>query len=242
MRTRKLILKPQVFLFYGIIASLTGAQSAPSLTMADKKVVQKVEAVLRNRISSPNKKLLVTLRPTARSRDGYFSEIVVAGKPVQIKKLRVSEFLLRATDVRISLSGLKINRIRTLQSRTQFRAVVTEDDLTQMFARGKHTRAMGLKAKYLKDATHGDVLQVSGNWKWSWFNGPVTGVGKLRVTKDNQVFADIISLKLNGAEVPGFVKNKFSDSLNPVLDYNDVPFQPRFKQFKVQGSRAVLTG
>ena len=234
-------------LWAGVIA-LTGtfgirvAQTSPTLSAADKKVAGQVEKILRDRVSSPNKSLKMVVRPTSRSHDGYFSEIIVEGKPVRIKKLSVAEFSLRAQNVRISLAGLKEQKIRTLQSNTKFRAVVTENDLTQMFARGKATRNMGLKAKYLKDPKNGDVMQVSGNWKWTWFNGPVTGIGKLRVTKDNQVYADIISLKLNGAEVPGFVKNKFSESLNPVLDYNDVPFQPRFRTLTVQGSKAILSG
>lgn len=234
--------EPQLLSLAGLAVGLATAQSAPALTEADKKVTQELEKVLRNRYSSPNKSLQLVVRPTNRSRSGYFSEIIIKGKPVQIKRLRVSEFSLHARDVQVILDSLKRNKVYTSQAKTKFRAVVSEDDLTHMFAQGKHTRAMGLKARYLKDAKHGDVLQVSGNWKWSWFNGPVTGVGKLRVTKNNQVFADIISLRLNGAEVPGFVKNKFSESLNPVLDYNDVPFQPRFHSLKVQGTRAILTG
>jgi hypothetical protein len=229
-----------VVLVLGGVLWTWAAQTTSTLSNADKKVAQQVEKILRKRVSSPNKDLKLVVRPTSRSREGYFSEIVIEGKPVQIKKLKVSEFSLHAKDVRISVAGLKDEKIRTLESKTLFHAVVTEDDLTQMFARGRHTRGMGLTAKYLKDPTHGDVLQISGNWKWTLFNGPVTGVGKLRVTRDNQVYADIISLKLNGAEVPGFIKTKFSDSLNPVLDYNDVPFQPRFRSLTVQGSKAIL--
>ncbi len=230
------------FVALGCAASIRNAQTAPALSAADKNVTQQVEQILRTRISSPNKNLKLVVRPTSRSRDGYFSEIIIEGKPIRIKKLSIAEFSLRAKDVRISVAGLKEQKIRTLQSNTKFHAVVNENDLTQMFARGKHTKGMGLKAKYLKDPAHGDVLQISGNWKWTLFNGPVTGMGKLRVTKDNQVYADIISLKLNGAEVPGFVKDKFSESLNPVLDYNDVPFQPRFRTLTVQGTEAILNG
>lgn len=226
----------------GVISLMRMAQTAPALNVEDKKVTQQVEQILRSRVSSPNKNLKLVVRPTSRARDGYFSEIIVKGKPVRIKKLSVTEFSLHARDVRISVAGLKEQKIRTLQSKTKFHAVVTENDLTQMLARGKHTKSMGLKTKYLKDPTHGDVMQVSGNWKWTWFNGPVIGVGKLRLTKENQVYADIISLKLNGAEVPNFIKNKFSESLNPVLDYNDVPFQPRFRTLTVQGDKAILDG
>lgn len=231
-----------MLLFGAFAISSIQVFGTPTLGAADKKVAQQVEAILRARVSSPNKSLKMVVKPTSKSRDGYFSEVIVEGKPVQIKKLSVSEFSLRAKDVRISLAGLKEQKIRTLQSNTRFHAVVTEDDLTQMFARGKHTRAMALKVKYLKDPNYGDVIQVSGNWKWTWFSGPVIGVGKLRVTKENQVYADILSLKLNGSEVPTFVRNKFSSSLNPVLDYDDVPFQPRFRTLTVQGKKAILEG
>src|SRR5688500_1738596 len=90
-----------------IASWITSAQTAPTITAADKKVAQQVEKILRERISSTNKNLELLVRPTSRSHDGYFSEVVVEGKPVQIKKLRVSEFSLRAKDVRISLAGLK---------------------------------------------------------------------------------------------------------------------------------------
>src|SRR5687768_7539247 len=98
MRKQVFILKPQLFMGAGIAGFLIVAQTAPSLTAADKKVAQQVKRVLHNRISSPNKSLQLVVQPTIRSRDGYFAEIIVAGKPVQIKKLRVSEFDLRAKD------------------------------------------------------------------------------------------------------------------------------------------------
>lgn len=207
----------------------------------DLKVARQVEQVLRHVITSPNNNLKISVTPNSRSREGYFSRVSISGKPVQVRKLPISEFSLYATDVRLSVDKLKLNKVSTVQAKTQFRAVVTENDLTTMLARSKGTKKMGLKAKYLKDPTNGDVLQVTGNWAWSWFSGPVTGVGKLRVTPDNKVYADILSLKLNGAEVPGFVKNKFAEKINPVIDYDDVPFDPQFRTLKVEGSRAILT-
>ena len=207
---------------------------------ADQKVPQRVEKILRDRVTSPTNSLKLVLKPGARAAEGFFDEVVIEGQPVRIKKLRISEFSLHAKDVRINVPALADEKIRTMQAKTQLRAVVTEDDLTAMLAAGKTTGSMGLKVKYLKDPENGDVLQVAGNWAWTWFSGPIVGVGKLRVTADNKVYADIISLKLNGREVPGFVKNKFSEKLNPVLDYNDVPFQPRFRGVKVEGPRAIL--
>lgn len=225
---------------------LSGALLVPralgeaTLDAKDKKVVARVEEILRERVSSPNKNFKLVIKPTERADQGYFSEILIDGQPVQIKKLRVTAFTLRARNVRISVPALDDEKIRTISSQTTLRAVVTEQDLTDVFSRGKHSKAMGLKAKYLKDPQHGDVLQVKGNWAWTWFSGPVVGVAKLKVSKDNKVYADILSLQLNGREVPAFVKNKFSEKINPLIDYNDVPFQPRFRAVKVEGSRAII--
>ena len=71
---------------------ITAANTAPALTAADKQVAQQVEKALRTRYTSPNKSLRLVVRPTTRSRDGYFSEIIVEGKPVQIKGCALVSF------------------------------------------------------------------------------------------------------------------------------------------------------
>jgi hypothetical protein len=95
---------------------------------------------------------------------------------------------------------------------------------------------MNLKVKFL-----GDKLGVSGNLNYMLLNGPVTGVGKLRMAPGHKVFLDILSLKLRGVEVPAFVKNQFSGRLNPLIDTSDLPFNPPFKGVTVIGKKAVLT-
>lgn len=228
-------------LLLGTIAEpQTGATAIPTLDAKDKQVRARVEKVIRKRITSPNNKLKLVIIPTARAGQGYFSEIIIAGQPVQMKKLRLAEFFLRARNVRLNMTKLAQEKIQVVESETKFRAVITDADLTAMLVRGQHTAQMGLVVKYAKDPQYGDVLRVSGNWSWTWFSGPVTGVGKLRISGDNKVYADIISLTLNGHEVPGFVKNKFSEKLNSVFDVKDVPFQPRSLRVKVEGSRAIL--
>jgi len=202
-----------------------------------QRVTTALTRVLQAKISSPGGKMKLTVRPTARAAQGYFSEVYIAAHPATFKKkLRISELVMRARNVRLDVPHLlSKGKVRTLSSTTTLRAVITENDLTSMLAKGKHTAAMGLKVKYI-----GDRMRVTGNWNWGWFSGPVIGVGKLRLAPGYKINFDIISLKLNGAEVPQFVKDKFSEKINPVIDYEDVPFMPRFRGVKVQGSKATV--
>jgi hypothetical protein len=207
-----------------------------------KYVVFRLDWFLRKRISSPTGKMTLVIRPGARADLGYFNEVVIAGAPLQIKKLRISNFALRARNVRLdpgALTRADNREIRTLSSRTSARAIISEDDLTWMFAQGSGSKSMGLRAKFI-----GNQIRVTGNWNWGWFNGPVTVLGGLRLVKSaggNQVFCDISSLKLNGAEVPAFMRNKFSEKLNPLISYDQLPFSPNIRTLTFQGSKAIIT-
>lgn len=217
-------------------ATAAKAAATPAAQQRARQVTAALTRLLRARVSSPGGQLKLIMRPTARAGEGHFSEIYLAGRPVQVKKLRISEFSLRARDVRLDAARLlRDGSLHTLASRTSLRAVVTESDLTALLARGKRTAAMKLRVKYT-----GDRIRVSGNWNWGWFNGPVVGVGRLRLAPGHKVNFDILSLKLNGAEVPDFVKTRFSERLNPVISYDDLPFQPRFRSLTFRGSKAIL--
>jgi len=202
-----------------------------------QRVMNALERVLRGKISSPGGKMNLSMKPTARAGEGYFSEIYLAAHPASFKKkMRISELVMRARNVRLDVPHLmREGKVNTLASTTTLRAVITENDLTAMLANGKRTKAMGLRVKYI-----GDRMRVTGNWNWGWFSGPVIGVGRLRLAPGYKINFDIISLKLNGAEVPQFVKTKFSEKLNPVIDYEEVPFRPRFRGVKIQGAKATV--
>lgn len=201
-----------------------------------RQVAGALERLLRARVSSPGKRLHLVIRAGARADEGYFSEILLSGGPVQVKKLRISELSLRARQVRLDVPALlNEGKIRTLASRSALRAIVTESDLVALLARGRSTRDMKMRVKYL-----GDRIRVSGNWNWGWLNGPIVGEGRLRLMPGSRVNFDIISLKLNGSELPDFVKTRFSDRINPLLSYEDIPFQPRFRSLQLKGNKAIL--
>lgn len=216
-------------------AFATATHAAPSAQ--GQRVINKVRAIVNSRVSSPGGKLTLRLVPGAHPERGEFSEIFAAGKPAKVKKLQISEITLRARNVRIDVNALfKTNKIRTLQSQTSLRAVVTDGDLTRYLARGKSTREMNLRVTFAGKAT-----RVTGNLNWRWLSGPVEALGRLRLGPNTKVYFDIVNLKLNGKAVPDWVKTRFSQRINPLIDYNDVPFRPQFKSLVIRGNRAILT-
>jgi hypothetical protein len=221
------------------------APAAPTPSAQQQRSLEVTDALkrfLNRRISSPSGKLTMVIRPGARADLGYFNEVVIVGKPTKIKKLQVSEFSMHARNVRLNPATLTRKRdksIDTLAATTSMRAVITENDLTSMLARGRASKDMNLRIKFLNGA-----IRVTGNWNWGWFSGPVIAVGKLRLVKGtngNQVYFDISSLKLNGTEVPAFIKSRFSDKLNPLISYDDLPFSPKIRTLTFEGPKAIIT-
>lgn len=220
------------------LLSSVPAQTAPALDAADQKVTAQVNSILKNLVKSPSgAPVLIQVTPNARASQGYFDRIVIKGAPLQFKKLYVSEFALDARNVKVDVSALSsVKKIRTSASTTTLRAVISDDDLTKMLSRSKSTRDMNLRVKYV-----GDKMNVSGNLNYPLVNGPVTGVAKLRQSADHKVYLDILSLKLRGIEAPGFIKNQLYNRINPVIDYQDLPFNPIFKSLKVVSNKAYLS-
>lgn len=215
----------------------TPAQSAPAVDAADQRINAALTRVLRARVTSPSG-MKITIKPTARASEGYFAQVAMAGKNVKIKKLQLSELTLDARNVHIDVPYLqRENSVRTLSAATTFRAVVSENDLTSLLAQGKSTKEMKLRVKYLPDGR----MRVTGQLNYTLVNGPVQGIGRLVLKPGSKVNLDIQSLQLRGREVPQFVKDQLSGRINPVIDYADVPFQPRFRSLKIAGTRAILS-
>jgi hypothetical protein len=221
----------------------TPAAKTPALTPQQKQRAQEVTAMLnkflRKRITSPGGKLQLTVRPAPRADLGYFSEVYIAARPAKVKKLMISDFAMRARNVKLSVAALmntEDREILTTHSQTTLRAVVTEQNLQSMLARGRHTANMGLKVNFLRDR-----IYIAGNANWGMLKGPVAGTGKLRLGADRKVYFDILSMKMNGIEAPQMIKNNFSSRINPLIDTDDLPFQPRFKSIQFVGDSAILT-
>src|SRR5690606_15564972 len=126
--------------------------------------------------------------------------------------------------------------IETLASQTTLRATVTENELTQALARGQESADKNLRVKFRNDGS----VRVTGNWSWGWFSGPMEATGRLRLGPNYTVVADIATLKLNGTNVPAPLKNKFQERINPLIDYEDLPFRPPFKSLTFKGDKAFI--
>lgn len=209
---------------------------AVAAPQAGSRVTQALEQYLRKRISSPGGQFQLKITATPRAEQGFFQEILIAAHPVEIKKMRFSQLQLRARNVHISPTALlQNNELKTLSSDTTLYAVVTADELTQALSGGKDSSVMNLSVKF-----KGNQIEVSGNYNWKLFSGPFTATGKLRLASGHKIVADIESLKINGFEAPDFIKSKFSDRINPLIDYTDLPFQPPFRKLVIQGNKAMV--
>lgn len=215
------------------------SQAAPGTPNAQgQKVVNRVDQLLRSTIKNQDgSRLNIKLTPTANAAQGYFSDVRISGGATKLKSLFVSEFQLHSQNVQVDVPSLwSVGKVRTKKANTQLRVVITEEDLTRMLASGKHTKDMELKVKYV-----GDKMQITGKLNYTFLNGPVSGVGKLRQTADHNVYLDILSLQLRGVEAPGFIKNQLASRINPVVNYANVPFNPPFRSLRVVGNKAILS-
>lgn len=212
------------------------AQIAIAASQSGARVTQALENYLRNRISSPGGKLELKITPSAKSDQGYFTDVLIVAKPASIKKRHFSLLRLRATNVHINPNALlKNNDLETISSTTTLYAEVTDQQLTAALAGGKESSVMNLKVNF-----KGDLIQVSGNYNWGLFSGPFTATGKLRLASGHQIVADIQSLTINGVETPQFIKSKFSERINPLIDYTDLPFKPPFRKLVIEGNKAIV--
>ena len=213
--------------------------ATPKLDAQDKRVVDRLSWLLNRRVKKPNgSNINLTIVPTARASEGYFAQVKMSGAPAQLKKrFQVSEFSLNARNVRLDVPSLwNGNKVKTYQATTNLRAVISEDDLTTNLAKGKRTKEMDLKVRFL-----GDKIGVSGKLNYPLINGPVNGTAKLRLAPGHKVYLDILSLKLRGVEVPAFIKSRFSAHINPIISYEDLPFNPPFKSVRMVGNKAILS-
>jgi len=216
--------------------SFSPVKIAIAASESGARVTQVLENYLRKRISSPGGQLDIKITPSTKADQGYFTDVLIVAKPARIKDRQFSLLRLRAQNVHIDPAALlQKNDLETISSATSLYAEVTDQELTKALAGGKKSSVMNLKVNF-----KGDLIQVSGNYNWGLFSGPFTATGKLHLASGHQIVADIQSLKINGFEAPAFIKSKFSERINPLIDYNDLPFKPPFRKLVIQGNKAIV--
>ena len=72
-----------------LVSSLPAArlQAAPPLSAEGKRVVEKVRAIISDKVSSPGGRVQLRIVPGAHPERGEFREIAAAGSPAKVRKL-----------------------------------------------------------------------------------------------------------------------------------------------------------
>jgi len=206
-------------------------------------VVEKVENKIRSRFTNPEnpKQAEIKIIPyenEALTAQGRLKTVVIRSTPAMIKKVPAEQISMRADDVRIDVKRLlKEDDLVTISTaRTEVEAIISESNLDALFARGRHTKDMKLKTKF-----EDGKVRISGYWKLFMFKGPIETVGRLVITPDNNLNYELDSLKLNDREAPASVKKQFMQRLNPVVEFNDLPFKPRIRSIKFKGDKVYVS-
>lgn len=208
-----------------------------------EQVIANLGGKLRWRFTNPQdpkgaEVKIIPYEDPKNSAKGRFKTIILRSTPAAIKKMPVESIDMRADDVTIDVTRLfKNDEIATVKcAKTRLEAVVSEDNLNTLFARGKSTKDMHLKASFVDGK-----VRITGQWKLFMFKGPIETVGKLALTKDNNLNFDMESLKMNNAEAPDSVKKQFMSRINPVVEFSDLPFQPKVSTITFRGHKVHVS-
>lgn len=225
-------------LFVPLVAGSGVAPASAASDVQGQRVTRRLEQALRDVIRSQNgTPVALHIVPSSRAGEGWFSTISMSGGPTRLRNLYASEFQLFSQNVQVDVPTLfNQGKVRTTSAQTRLRVVISEDDLTKMLARGKSTSGMGLRVRYV-----GDKMRISGNLNYTFLNGPVVGLAKLRQGNGHNVYLDILSLQLRGVEVPGFLRGQLENRINPVINYSSLPFNPPFRYMRISGNKAILS-
>lgn len=217
---------------------------APVLLWAQHERAQVLSALqkhLKERIVNPEKGKEPSFKIVEKdAAQGHFSLVTLECSPVEIKKKLTMETLrIHAEDVVIDTEQLiKTDDLIVKSSKhLSLSASITADQFTSFLAKGKHTKNMNIKVKYVNEKLH-----ISGNWKLAFFSGPLTTVGRLVVAKKDEIHFKVDSLKLSGINAPRSLINKFEKSINPVVESKDLPLSPPINTIKFKGDVLVIAG
>lgn len=224
----------------GFLGAAVGVEAAVSPT----QVVEALEKSLRKFIVNPSASGAVTIKilpqSTAATTKGRFKEVEIRSEPAKIKgKIPLEEINLTARDVVVEVDRLlKEGDIATTSvGDTTLRAVFSEEGLTSMLSRGKSTRDMNMKVKFLDSKVH-----VTGNWKLWVFKGPFETTGALWAQNKRYLNIKLETLKINRREAIPAMKTKFEETVNPLVDFEDLPFKPKVKSLRFQDNLCIVSG
>lgn len=215
------------------VATAAAAQRRNTKT---EPLVARLETVVRQNIPTGHKPLKIQIKPARAVAAGYFSSVAVDGAPIKVKLLDISQFWLRAENIRLDLPSLQQGRVKVLSGQVSARLTITEANITDLLARQQETAGMNFKARILKDA-----VQISGNATSGLVPGAVKLVGVLTPQQGGLVTFKLNTLTVNGSPVLPLVKMIAQGQVNSALRVDNIPFTPAFKTVRYEKDRVVVS-
>lgn len=235
----------QKLVVFTVAVTLVGAPVLLWAQYESSQILSALQKHLKERVVNPEKGKepsfkIIPVSNEKEAAQGHLSLVTLECSPVEIKKKLTMETLrIHAEDVVIDSEKLmKTDDLIVKSSKhVSLSASITANQFTSFLARGKHTKDMNIKVKYVNEKLH-----ISGNWKLLFFSGPLTTVGRLVVAKKDEIHFKVDSLQLNGIGAPRSLINKFEQSINPVVESNDLPLSPPISTVKFKGDALLISG
>jgi hypothetical protein len=245
MRLQKM---KQIRVPFVVISCVAVLLHAPLILWAEyegSQILSALQKHLKERVVNPEKgrepKFKAALSTNEReASQGHFSHVALESSPVEIrKKLTLETLRIEGADVVIDPEKLikdgdlivKSSKHMTLS------ASATAQQFTSFLAKGKHTKDMKLKVTF-----ENDKMRVTGNWKLGFLGGPINTIGRLVVAGKDEIHFKVDSLRLNGIGAPRAIINKFENSINPVVESQDLPLNPPINKVQFKGDMMTISG
>jgi len=219
---------------FALLATLT----ALSLTVAfgsSQRVMQALEQVLRRDITNPKNTNGLFLRIVPASPEetekGRFQLVEIASKPARIRNIFLRELRARAVEPVIDVAALlERGKLRTISVKdSTLEGVIDAGNLERMLAELKATKDMRIKVQITDD---GRVV-LRGVLTLLRINNPFEALCRAEV-RDGCLYLSIEELRVNNVAAPAFLVSRLEKHINPVVEPNDLPFNPKIKSVHVQ--------
>ncbi len=199
-----------------------------------QRLVQALEQVLRRDITNPKDPNGLYLRILPASPEetarGKFQLVEIASKPARIRNIFLRELRARAVEPVLEVPALlERGKIRTVSVKESvLEGVIDEENLERMLAELKATKNMHIKVQITED---GKVV-LRGTLTLLRINNPFEAVCRPEIQK-GEMYLRIEELRVNGVPAPAFLLARLENTINPVVERRDLPFNAEIKSVHI---------
>ncbi|MER3501823.1 MAG: hypothetical protein IMHGJWDQ_001543 [Candidatus Fervidibacter sp.] len=199
-----------------------------------QRLVQALEQVLRREITNPKDPngLYLRIVPTSpeETARGKFQLVEIASKPARIRNIFLRELRARAVEPVLEVPALlEQGKIRTVSVKESvLEGVIDEENLERMLAELKATKNMRIKVQITED---GKVV-LRGTLTLLRINNPFEAVCHPEIQK-GEMSLRIKELRVNGVPAPAFLLARLENTINPVVERRDLPFNAEIKSVHI---------